>query len=230
MSEYKQIVHWILKSFLALFLKGECRTSVRKVLKEPPRPVGLRNEYMTEQKTVLTLYPGGNALSECAYFIEDEGADVLFTVSGRRCSPHCCREVRDQSGLPLFEIHQRSRWVHNEWSITLPGCRTTEIAIGKRRPGGDLHLVLENMAAVGFSVEQRSLPIDLEKYGKILAIYDVVDGDRKIMEIKESIQHNKRLALLSSSKVGYRPAIDMVIMPGVDMALVSLSLSELNRQ
>ncbi|CDM37965.1 Tubby C-terminal-like domain [Penicillium roqueforti FM164] len=192
--------------------------NIRKPAKEPLRPIGLRFEYMTEQKTHLTLYPGGSAVSECAYSIQDENGAVLFTVSGRRCSPHYCREVRDQSGLPLFEIHQRSRWVRNTWTVSLPGCRTTPIAIGRHSLGGDLHLELENLIQVDCNVKERNLPIDLESHGRVLTMYDVVDDNRRIMEIKESIRHNKKLALLSFCQAGYRPAMDMVIMPGMDMA------------
>lgn len=197
--------------------------NIRKPLKDPLRPIGLRYDYMAEQKRHLTLYPVGSAVSECAYSIHDENGAVLFTVSGRRCSPHCCREVRDQSGLPLFEIHQRSRWVRDAWTISLPGCRTDPIAVGRRSLGGDLHLELENLLEVDCNVKDRNLPIDLESHGRVLKMYDVVDGNRRIMEIKESIRYNKKLALLSLCQAGYRPAMDMVIMPGVDLAMVSLS-------
>ncbi|KAI2705864.1 hypothetical protein CBS147332_7108 [Penicillium roqueforti] len=175
--------------------------NIRKPAKEPLRPIGLRFEYMTEQKTHLTLYPGGSAVSECAYSIQDENGAVLFT-----------------SGLPLFEIHQRSRWVRNTWTVSLPGCRTTPIAIGRHSLGGDLHLELENLIQVDCNVKERNLPIDLESHGRVLTMYDVVDDNRRIMEIKESIRHNKKLALLSFCQAGYRPAMDMVIMPGMDMA------------
>lgn len=195
------------------------KKNIRKPLKEPVRPIGLRYEYMAEQKTHLTLYPAGSAVSECAYYIQYEDGPVLFTVSGRRCIPHCCREVRDQSGLPLFEIHQRWFWVRNAWSISLPGGRTSPIVVGRRSPGGDLHLEMENLIEVDSNVKDRNLPINLESHGRVLTTYDVVDGNRRIMEVKESIRHNKKLALLSTHQAGYRPAMDVLIMPGVDMAM-----------
>jgi len=219
MSKHTQIASATSEVSVASFPTRNRNKDIRKPLKEPLRPIGLRCEYMTEQKTHLTLYPGGGPVSECAYFIQDEDGAVLFTVSGRRCSPHCCREVRDQSGLPLFEIHQLSRWVRNAWTVSLPGCRRNPVAVGRRSLGGDLHLELENLVEVDCNGKDRNLPIDLESHGRVLKMYDVVDENRRIMEIKESIRYNKKLALLSTFQAGYRPAMDMVIMPGVDMAM-----------
>lgn len=222
MLKNTQIISTTSDIFVPTFPTRTRNRDIRRPLKEPVRPIGLRHEYMTEQKTHLTLYPAGNAMSECAYSIQDEDGAVLFTVSGRRCSPHCCREVRDQSGLPLFEIHQRSRWARNAaWSVSLPGGRTNPIAVGRRSLGGDLHLEMENLVDLDCNIKDRNLPIELESHGRILAIYDVVDGNRRIMEVKESIRHNKKLAFLSTRQAGYRPAMDMMIMPGVDMAMVS---------
>lgn len=97
------------------------------------------------------------------------------------------------------------------------------IAVGRRSLSGDLHLEMENLIEVDCNIKNRNLPIELESHGRALTTYDVVDGNRRIMEIKESIRHNKKLALLSTRQAGYRPAMDMMIMPGVDMAMVSFS-------
>ncbi|KAJ5600980.1 hypothetical protein N7450_002047 [Penicillium hetheringtonii] len=219
MSKHTQIASAPANVSVPTFPTRNRNKDIRKPLKEPVRPIGLRYEYMAEQKTNLTLYPAGSAISECAYSIQCEDGIVLFTVSGRRCSPHCCREVRDHSGLPLFEIHQRSRWMRNAWSVSLPGGRMNPIAVGRRSLSGDLHLEMENLIEVDCNIKNRNLPIELESHGRALTTYDVVDGNRRIMEIKESIRHNKKLALLSTRQAGYRPAMDMMIMPGVDMAM-----------
>lgn len=204
----------------------------RKVLKEPQRPVGLRSEYISEQKTPLILYPGGDTQSTRAYTVQDKDASILFTVTGWKFSSRSCREVRDGSGLPLFEIHQGWTFARNAWVITLPGCDAARIATCRRRGlGGDLSLTFENMMAMDSKgAKERSLTIDIEKHGRVLALFDVVDGDRRIMDVGESIQHNKKLALMPSSKPGYRPAMDVMVMPGVDMSLVSFPHLSVYRQ
>jgi hypothetical protein len=65
------------------------------------------------------------------------------------------------------------------------------------------------------------LTLNIERHGNVLALFDIVDGDRKVAEVKESIHHNEKLALVGS-RVGYRPAMDVIIMPGVDVSLVSI--------
>lgn len=48
----------------------------------------------------------------------------------------------------------------------------------------------------------------------------MIDGDRRVAEVCESVRHNDKLALTAGSRRGHRPALDIVITPGVDMALV----------
>lgn len=195
----------------------------RKVLKEPQRPISLRNDYMCERKTHLILFPGGGTQSPCAYTIENEDACALFTVTGRKHSPRSCREVRDRSGLPLFEIHHRGLLMRSACNITLPGCNISPMATFRRKSlGGNLVLSVETITAAGSQgLDERGITVDIVKHGRVLALFDVVDGDRRIMEVRESIRHNKTLALTPRSRPGYRPAMDMTMMPGVDMSLVS---------
>lgn len=53
----------------------------------------------------------------------------------------------------------------------------------------------------------------------MLALFDVVDGDRKVAQVRESIEHNERLALISS-RADYRPVFDVIVTSGVDLSLV----------
>jgi len=109
----------------------------------------------------------------------------------------------------------------------LPGCDTATIATGSLRwtlgkaSFGDFSLSFENAAAfAGKRVDEKMLTLNVERHGNALALFDIVDEDRKVAEVKESIHHNERLALMSS-RLGYRPALDVVVMPGVDVSLVS---------
>jgi hypothetical protein len=87
-----------------------------------------------------------------------------------------------------------------------------------------LNLSFENAAAFeGKRVDEKMLTLRVERHGNALAAFDVVDGDRKVAEIKESIQHNEKLALIS--RQGWRPALDVIVMPGVDISLVSVDVS-----
>ena len=70
------------------------------------------------------------------------------------------------------------------------------------------------------------LTLNIERHGNALALFDIVDGDRKVAEVRESIHHNEKLALMRGSRQGYRPAMDVIVMPGVDISLVSIRVLE----
>jgi uncharacterized protein YxjI len=198
----------------------------RKTLRSPNRDIAFRNQYIARSKTTLVLRPFGSPQSAVAYKITEEDGTPQFTVTGRKYSDRSCREFRDSSGLPLFELHRK--WYRtNSWSVSLPGCDTATIATGSPRWAlgktsfGDFNLSFENAAAFGGKrLDEKMLTLNIERHGNALAFFDIVDGDRKVAEVKESIHHNERLALLGP-KIGYRPAMDVIIMPGVDISLVS---------
>ncbi|KAE8324352.1 tubby C-terminal-like domain-containing protein [Aspergillus sergii] len=200
----------------------------RKALKAPSRPLALLTNHITNTRKTLTLSPQGDAQSVSAYKITDEDGTTLFTASGRKYTNRSCREFRDASGLPLFELHKKIS-LRNVWSVTLPGSDTADIATGAPRLGlggvgfGNFNVSFVNVAAVDVkSDEERRVTLEIERHGRVLESFDVVDGDRRVAEVRESIQHNKKLALMSSSRRGYRPALDVTVMEGVDLSLVSL--------
>ncbi|KAJ5466937.1 hypothetical protein N7475_004689 [Penicillium sp. IBT 31633x] len=199
----------------------------RKTLRSPNRDIAFRNQYIARTKTTLVLRPFGSPHSAVAYKIDEEDGTPQFTVTGRKYTNRSCREFRDASGLPLFELHRKWSWT-NSWSVGLPGCDTATIATGTPRwtlgntTFGNFHLSFENAAAFeGKRVDEKTLSLDIERHGHALALFDIVDGDRKVAEVRESIHHNEKLALMRGSRQGYRPALDIIVMPGVDISLVA---------
>ena len=226
--------------------------SARHVLKPPVRPVALRNEYLTDVKTKLVVWPRGDDYSATSFEIKDEDGTPYFAASGRKFNGQgrSCREFRDASGLPLFELHWKPSF-RSYWRVTLPGwnsnnnvnyctsrngggggdgfvaasghCSSSSIAIGtKQRLIDEIGIKFENVAAAPSKTpHEKQLSLRVIRLGNALWTYDVVDGDRKIAQFVESIQHNNRLALRRSSRPGYRPVLDVVVVPGVDLSLVS---------
>lgn len=166
-----------------------------------------------------------------AYKIQDADGITLYTATGRKFSDRPCREFRDASGLPLFELHRKTSFKNN-WSVTLPGSNpASPIAKGALQRSSfsaagwgncNFTITFDNVAAAdGKQPEERTLTLEVQRHGNVLALFDIVDGDRKIAEVKESIRHNEKLALMPASRLGYRPVLDVIVTPGVDMALVS---------
>ncbi|GIJ84578.1 hypothetical protein Asppvi_003425 [Aspergillus pseudoviridinutans] len=197
----------------------------RKALRGPDRPIALRQEYVTDSKTTLVLSPQGDAQSVTAYKAKDEDGRTIFTASGWKYNNGSCREFRDASGLPLFELHRKIS-LKSAWYITLPGGdREVTLATGAPRLApafGNFSISLQNRASETKSEADKELTLIVERHGRVLQSFDVIDGDRKVAEVCESIRHNDKLALKPSSRRGHRPALDVVISPGVDMSLVAV--------
>lgn len=159
-----------------------------------------------------------------AYKVQDGNGVTQFTASGRKYNGRSCREFRDSSGLPLFELHRKFSF-RDAWCITLPGSPTAEsIATGAPRlaPFGNLVFTFTNVAVtdVKGSVDDKKVTLEVERHGRVLESFDIVDGDRKVAEVRESVQHNPKLALTPSTRRNYRPVLDIIVTPGVDLSLV----------
>lgn len=201
----------------------------RKPLKSPDRPLALRQDYITNTKAILVLCPQGDAHSAAAYKVKDQDGQTVFTASGWKYNNGSCREVRNATGLPLFELHRKIS-LKRTWYITLPGDKREEtLATASPRftPAfGNFNITLKNAVACDTkSGAEMELTLAIERHGRVLQSFDVVHGDRRVAEVCESVRHNDRLALTAGARRGYRPALDIVVAPAVDMALVCLNIS-----
>ncbi|CAG7916127.1 unnamed protein product [Penicillium olsonii] len=200
----------------------------RKALRSPHREIAFRKEYIAASQTRLILKPQGDAKSAVSLkILDDEDDSVKFTVTGRKHTDRSCREFRDASGLPLFEIHQKALFTHS-WFVTLPG--SDEASIAKAAPRfsfkhgiDDFSLSFKNQAAVDVKegAEER-VELNMERFGTVLALYDVVDGDRKVAVVRESIEHNEILPFMNSRWRKRQSVLDITVTPGTDISLVRL--------
>lgn len=202
------------------------QSTPRKALKSPEREIALRKELIASSKISLVLKPQGDAHSAVSYKITEEDGSPAFTVTGRKYSDRSCREFRDASGLPLFELHSFNAVTFSfQWYITLPGNDDVKVAKGAPRMSWSsevLKFTFQNMAAIDTKRdEDKELTLRVKRHGEALTFFDILDDDRRIAEVRESIQHNEKLNLRRGSRgSGYRPTLDLIVMPGVDSSLV----------
>ncbi|KAJ5399715.1 hypothetical protein N7465_010204 [Penicillium sp. CMV-2018d] len=201
----------------------------RYALKAPERQVAFRLEHIAMEKTMLLLKPHGDPKSDHAYKVSDEQGSPVFITTGRKYNDRSCRELRDSSGLPLFDIHTKPFSNALGWVVTLPGSKISDATIAKATPklawnSINLLFSFRNGAAEDRkSEEDRQLTLTVKKHGEALAFFDIVDGNRRIAELRESISHNKKLALRRMKRGGdHRPALDLIVSPGVDISLVTV--------
>ena len=201
------------------------RSKPRYVLKAPERQVAFRQELVAEEKTALVLKPQGDAHSENAIKITDQDGASVFIATGRKHNDqsHSCREVRDASGLPLFDIHKKPLSHPFSFIITLPGSKPSDAAIAKATPQWSRNSINLNFVFRNGG-EDKELSLTVKKHGVALSLFEVLDGNRRIADICESVTHNETLALRRNSRGKKRqPALDLVIPPGMDMSLVRVS-------
>lgn len=85
--------------------------------------------------------------------------------------------------------------------------------------------MFENAAAIANKqIAEKMMKLQTYRRPSMLYAFDVLDGDRKVVEVQESVQKNERLALMPESRRGYYPILDIRVAPGVDLTLVSLPL------
>ncbi|KJK65829.1 hypothetical protein P875_00022069 [Aspergillus parasiticus SU-1] len=151
----------------------------RKVLKAPDRPIAIRENYITDSRTLLTLRPQGDAQSVAAYKVQDENGVTQFAASA--------------TGAPRLA------------------------------PFGNLVFTFANVAVtdVKGSVDDNRVTLEVERHGRVLESFDIVDGERKVAEVHESVQHNPKLALTPNTRRNYRHVLDIIVTPGVDLSLVT---------
>ena len=207
----------------------------RYTLRAPDRQVAFRQENIASEKTLLFLKPRGDAQAQDAFKITYEDSTPAFTATGRKYGDRSCRELRDASGLPLCDIHKKPLSSPFSWVVTLPGSKPsdTDATIAKATAQWswssiNLNVTFRNSAAAETKRdEEKEVSLTVKKYGHVLSFFDVVDGDRRIAEVRESVSNNETLALRRNSRgVNRRPALDLIIAPGMDMSLVSLSGSD----
>jgi hypothetical protein len=197
-------------------------------MRPPDREIALRIESIVPAKTTLVLKPNGNARSVAAYTITTEDEETVYTVSGRKYGDRVCREFHDASGLPLFELHTKVLLGRPySWFITMPGGGNIKLAEGEPRWGGNnksMKFSFRNMAANDTKRDDdKDMTLLVSPCGDVMARYDIIDGDRRIAGVYESIHHNNTLALLPKSRrKNLRPAMDLPIVAGVDSSLVRL--------
>lgn len=187
--------------------------------------MAFRQELVAEEKTALVLKPQGDAHSENAIKITDQDGASVFIATGRKHNDrsHSCREVRDASGLPLFDIHKKPLSHPLSFIITLPGSKPSDAAIAKATPQWNRNSINLNFVFRNGG-EDKELSLTVKKHGVALSLFEVLDGNRRIADICESVTHNEKLALRRNSRgKKRRPAMDLVIPPGMDMSLVRVS-------
>lgn len=203
----------------------------RPSMRPPQREIAFRMEYIAEYQMAMVVKPQGGPNAKVAYQVMHEAGANAFTASGRKYNDRGCREFRDKSGLPLFDIYRKPWYSLHSYLITLPGSKDGDATIAKAWVDwGVSQMTISYRNGAGDedrSEGSRGSSLTVIKHGNLMNIFDVIDHGRKVMELRESVNHNSRLALRRDSRSRSRPALDLNVTQGVDIALVRISVMPL---
>lgn len=202
---------------------------LRASVTEPPCPMGIRSEHITEFERLLYVVPKYDASSSAEYTIKHDSNDAtLFTVTGKKFGDRPVREFRDASGLPLFEVQRPLTWMtwrmQRLWQVRLPGDEGTDLVTVKtRRAGTQFALVFRNAVAKDAkSEEEKLVTVEVCSNAATYWRYDVTVDGRKVVDIRESMERNHTTSILQPYP--QRMVLEVLVADGFDLSLVSWNL------
>ncbi|KAF9883351.1 hypothetical protein FE257_003567 [Aspergillus nanangensis] len=193
----------------------------------PPKvPLALRPEHITEFQVALELKPHDDPRaarkSPRDYVVRDADGITQFTASGWSFNGMECREIRDSSGLPLFELHHKARAFKHSWDVTLPGARDKPLISAHVKTGlnkFEFPVTVEN-AVVGGGCKKVTLQV--HPVGPADIKFFVTVDNRKIMAFLRDVFKPGNLTTKPYPDV--RSGWEAVIAPDVDLSLATIVL------
>lgn len=202
-------------------------------VEDPPCSMGIRPEYITEFERLLWINPIYDPHSPNEYCIRYDSDDtLLFTATGMNYSAKSTREIRDSSGLPLFEVQKvcSPGWRYKTpWRVRLPGCK--EIDLVDIRFKGLMHNKFEvhfrnAVARDSKNEDDQMVHLVVQRVSPVYRVYEVRVAGIKVVDIRESMERNRSVPtrFYNSSKGLLPPRLmmEVKVAENFDMSLVSL--------
>jgi hypothetical protein len=210
-----------------------------KFVQEPPHPMGIRPEHITEFERLLWIEPKYDAHSMNEYSIQYDNDDsTLITATGKRYNEKSTREFRDSSGLPLFEM-QKVWWPglksRRPWRIRLPGSKEDDLVDirlkGLMNPTFEVNF--RNAVARDTKNENdRMVHMVVNRVSPLYQVYEARIGGIKVMDIRESMERNRSVpTIMYNSSGGILPSrlvMEVLVAANFDMSLVSFDINQLD--
>lgn len=209
-----------------------------------PFEIALRPEQISEFERRLYLQPryDANALDE--YVVKFDSDDTtLITASGPKYDKKGVRDIRDASGLPLFECEKiwTPAWrKRGPWLIRLPGSsgsskagnKALEIASTYRTNAywvNRFDMTFRNAAAQDVKGEAEAMvTLHVRSTNALYCNWIVSLGDRVVVQIRESVERNKHqvpvdrlLGNVPAQEMYKRLTLDVMVAENFDLSLVS---------
>lgn len=196
-----------------------------------PHPIAIRFEHLAEVETHLRIEESSNVFGPSNFVALSDDGTTIFSAHGKGAVFGKKREIRDGSGLPIFELHASSSSLKGAWYLELPG-RSHERLLSIDLLGGmsgriSLHVHFANRyehdgPSVGPSTQTSSPPADavMEIRGQDMEriLFDVFYLGGKVARIRRLVS-----SVISSTRSGGKPLWEASVSANVDLSIVSLA-------
>lgn len=194
-----------------------------------PHPIAIRFEHLAETETHLRIEESSNLFGPSDFTALSDDGTTLFSAHGKGALFGKKREIRDGSGLPIFELHASSSSLKGAWYLELPG-RSHERLLSIDILGGmsgrvSLHVHFANRyehdgPSIGSS-GQNSVPSTeavLEIRGQDIEriLFDVFYLGAKVARIRRLVS-----SVISRTRSGGQPLWEASVSANVDLSIVS---------
>lgn len=194
-----------------------------------PHPIAIRFEHLAETDTHLRIEESSNLFGPSDFIALSDDGTTLFSAHGKGAVFGKKREIRDGSGLPIFELHASTSSLKGAWYLELPG-RSHERLLSIDLLGGmsgrvSLHVRFVNRfeydgSSVGAS-GQNSVPSTeavLEIRGQDIEriVFDVFYLGAKVARIRRLVS-----SVISRTRSGGQPLWEASVSANVDLSIVS---------
>ncbi|GAB7324039.1 hypothetical protein MBLNU13_g07434t1 [Cladosporium sp. NU13] len=160
-----------------------------------PHPVAIRFEHLAEAETHLRIEESSNLFGPSNFIaLSDDGTTVL-SAHGKGAVFGKKREIRDGSGLPIFELHASSSSLRGAW-YERDGQSSTQ------HDPSPTDVVLEIKGQ------------DMERI-----LFDVFYLGAKVARIRRLVP-----SVISSTKIGGKPLWEASVSANVDLSIVTMSV------
>ncbi|KAJ5207452.1 hypothetical protein N7491_001918 [Penicillium cf. griseofulvum] len=203
-------------------------TPVNKAVKPLSQPVGIRQEHIADEETLLYLKPKYDQRSPNEYTIKRYWDDsTIFTVTGHKYGDTPAREFRDSSGLPMFQSRAAILAWKRPLRVRLPGKENEELVDFKVDMNKVYRLTFRNsMEPDSKSERDRMVTVEVRETGCFAwQGFSASIRGQKVVDVRESMTMNKKLPKATSQgdvSLMPRQVLEILVAEGFDLSLAAL--------
>ncbi|KAM0703565.1 hypothetical protein Q7P35_009504 [Cladosporium inversicolor] len=195
-------------------------------------PIAIRFEHLAETETHLRIEESLNLFGPSDFVALSDDGTTIFSAHGKGAVFGKKREIRDGSGLPIFELHASSSSLKGAWYLELPG-RSHERLLSIDLLGGmsgrvSLHVHFANRyehdgPSTGPSTQNSppSTEAVLEVRGQDMEriLFDVFYLGAKVARIRRLVS-----SVISRTRTGGQPLWEASVSANVDLSIITVSI------